>query len=154
MSVRNPPSDVAGASGCGAQTRRKAMLPAFVCWVPHKLDAVANALGGEIKEEASAAGRRRGTFAPKGIRNRRPRQRTQRASLEREKCKKKPAQGAGVEVLPGCITGKRIRAVRGCADAPLPREVLAPNHVAAQRARDPADSGRGADGLGAVEPVC
>src|SRR3546814_13879560 len=35
-------------------------------------NAGANALGCEIKEEASAIGRRRGTFAPKGIRTRRP----------------------------------------------------------------------------------
>src|SRR5690606_25117218 len=35
-------------------------------------NAGGNALGGEIKEEASAAGRRRGTFAPKGIPTRRP----------------------------------------------------------------------------------
>src|SRR3546814_17354136 len=34
-------------------------------------NAGANALGCEIKEEASAIGRRRGTLAPKGIRNRR-----------------------------------------------------------------------------------
>src|SRR3546814_16931263 len=95
------PRGLPAASGCGSQTCRKARLPAFVCGLPHKLDAVANALGGEIKEEASAAGRRRGTFAPKGIRNRRPRQRTQRASLARETCKKKPAPGQGVEVLPG-----------------------------------------------------
>jgi hypothetical protein len=32
----------------------------------------ADALGCEIKEEASAKGRRRGTFAAKGIRTRRP----------------------------------------------------------------------------------
>src|SRR3546814_9656307 len=35
-------------------------------------NAGANVLGGKIKEEASAAGRRRGTFAPKGLRTRRP----------------------------------------------------------------------------------
>src|SRR3546814_20340624 len=35
-------------------------------------NAGANALGCEIKEEAWAIGRRRGTFAPKGIRTRRP----------------------------------------------------------------------------------
>src|SRR3546814_5362509 len=35
-------------------------------------NAGADALGCEIKEEASAIGRRRGTFEPKGIRTRRP----------------------------------------------------------------------------------
>src|SRR3546814_9777057 len=35
-----------------------------------RLNVGANVLGGKIKEEASAAGRRRGTFAPKGIRTR------------------------------------------------------------------------------------
>src|SRR3546814_8125207 len=35
-----------------------------------RLNVGANVLGGKIKEEASAAGRRRGTFAPKGLRTR------------------------------------------------------------------------------------
>src|SRR3546814_609072 len=52
-------------------------------------NAGANVLGGEIKGEASAAGRRRRTFAPKGIRTRRPVVlRTKRFSLSREKNQK------------------------------------------------------------------
>src|SRR3546814_2263135 len=47
-------------------------------------NAGANVLGGEIKGEASAAGRRRRTFAPKGIRTRSPVVlRTERFSLRR-----------------------------------------------------------------------
>src|SRR3546814_16323809 len=54
-------------------------------------NAGANVLGGEIKGEASAAGRRRRTFAPKGIRTRRPAVlRTKRFPLSREKNQKKP----------------------------------------------------------------
>src|SRR3546814_5665923 len=45
-----------------------ALRPALACGPPRKWDAGANVLGGKIKEEASAAGRRRGTFDPKGIR--------------------------------------------------------------------------------------
>src|SRR3546814_12993153 len=49
-------------------------------------NAGANVLGGDIKGEASAAGRRRRTFAPKGIRTTRPAVlRTHRFSLSREK---------------------------------------------------------------------
>src|SRR3546814_12459729 len=55
-------------------------------------NAGANVLGGEIKGEASAAGRRRRTFAPKGIRTRRPAVlRTKRFSLSREKNQEKAA---------------------------------------------------------------
>src|SRR3546814_16338034 len=49
------------------------------------------------------------------------------------------------------ITGKRIRAVRGCADASLHREVLALHHVAVQRDLDLVAAGREAVGLGDVE---
>src|SRR3546814_1452661 len=76
----------------------KPSSPLLCCGLPRQLDAGANVLGGEIKEEASAAGRRRGTFAPKGIRNRRPRQRTQRASLERETCKTKRSEEHTYEI--------------------------------------------------------
>src|SRR3546814_7483370 len=49
-------------------------------------NACANVLGGEIKGEASAAGRRRRTFAPKGLRTRRPVVlRTKRFTLSRVK---------------------------------------------------------------------
>src|SRR3546814_11997260 len=54
-------------------------------------NAGANVLGGEIKGEASAAGRRRRTFAPKGIRTRSPAVlRTKRFPLSRETKQKKP----------------------------------------------------------------
>src|SRR3546814_13425258 len=47
-----------------------ALRPALACGPPRKWDAGANVLGGKIKEEASAAGRPRGTFAPNDIRTR------------------------------------------------------------------------------------
>src|SRR3546814_13938215 len=61
-------------------------------------NAGANVLGGEIKGEASAAGRRRRTFAPQGIRPRRPAVlRTKRFSPSREKNQEKIGTTSGRE---------------------------------------------------------
>src|SRR3546814_13410360 len=62
------PEGLRATPDCGSQAWEKARLP---CFAPLKRSASwnagANALGCEIKEEASASGRRRGTFAPQEI---------------------------------------------------------------------------------------
>src|SRR3546814_12876329 len=68
ISPRRPP----GHAGLGSQACPKADS-VFRLWVAAQAETPgAGALGCEIKEEASAKGRRRGTFAPKGPRTRRP----------------------------------------------------------------------------------
>src|SRR3546814_3307654 len=66
------PRRPAGHAGLGSQACPKADS-VFRVWVAAQAETPgAGTLGCEIKEEASAKGRRRGTFAPKGTRTRRP----------------------------------------------------------------------------------
>src|SRR3546814_17000287 len=68
ISPRRPP----GHAGLGSQACPKADS-VFRLWVAAQAETPgAGALGCAIKEETSATGRRRGTFAPKDTRNRSP----------------------------------------------------------------------------------
>src|SRR3546814_17130730 len=68
IAPRRPP----GQAGLGSQACPKADAVVRL-WVAAQAETPgAGALGCEIKEEASAKGRRRGTFAAKGTRTRRP----------------------------------------------------------------------------------
>src|SRR3546814_13100053 len=65
------PEGLQVAPGVGSQACRKSRAARLsLVGRGARLNVGANVLGGTIKEEASAAGRRRGTFAPKGIRTR------------------------------------------------------------------------------------
>src|SRR3546814_10169019 len=65
------PEGLQAAPRVGSQACRKSRAPCFsLVGRRASPNAGANVLGGKIKEEASAEGRRRGTFAPKGIRTR------------------------------------------------------------------------------------